>query len=116
MARCTLGNTIAYCISSGRCKCENAELQARLDAEISKIIPTSVMLSDTERRRRIALETDLKCTGRNNAVYVVKVRGQLVISQEPKPMPFLRAFSGEHPSKHALAFIERVTGKSNANV
>jgi hypothetical protein len=40
---------------------------------------------------------------------VVKVRGQLVISQEPKPMPFLRAFSGEHPSKHALAFIERVT-------
>ena len=114
MARCTLGNTIAYCISSGRCKCENAELQARLDAEISKIIPTSVMLSDTERRRRIALESDLRRTGRNNAVYVVRYYGQLVIREIPEPWPFVRAFSGEHPSKHAAAYIESVTGNRKA--
>ena len=114
MAHCNFGNTIAFCISSGRCTCENVVLQARLDAEISKIIPTSVMLQDRERRSRVALESDLRRTGRNNAVYVAKVRRQLVISSEPKPMPFLRAFSGEHPSKHALAFIDRVTGNRKA--
>ena len=110
MAACRKGNTIRYCISNGRCVCENADLQAKLDQAIAKLGASALKEEDQrEKRQRIALESDLRRTGRNNAVYVVKVRGQLVISDEPKPMPFVRAFSGEHPSKHALAFIDRVT-------
>ena len=110
MAACRKGNTIRYCISNGRCICENADLQAKLDQAIAELAaPVLKEEAQREKRQRIALESDLRRTGRNNAVYVVKVRGQFVISDAPHPMPFVRAFSGEHPSKHALAFIERVT-------
>jgi len=85
-------------------------LQAKLDQAIAELAaPVLKEEAQREKRQRIALESDLRRTGRNNAVYVVKVRGQFVISDAPHPMPFVRAFSGEHPSKHALAFIERVT-------
>ena len=116
MARCTLGNTIAYCISSGRCKCENAELQAKLDQAIAELAAPALKEEDQREKqwRRAALESDLRRTGRNNAVYVVRYYGQLVIREIPEPWPFVRAFSGEHPSKHAAAYIESVTGNRKA--
>ena len=111
MTQCKYGRFERSCITVGLCDCGRA-------ADLAEMELTAPVLKEgakRERNRRIALESDLKRNGRNNAIYVVKVRGQLVIKDEPDPMPFVRAFSGEHPSKHALAYIERVTGKSNAN-
>lgn len=111
MTQCKYGRFARSCMSVGLCDCGRA---AEL-AEMELAAPVLAEVAGTEKRRRLAIESDLRRTGRNNAVYVVKVRGQLVITDKPHPMPFERAFSGEHPSKHALAYIERVTGKSNAN-
>ena len=110
MAQCKYGNFARSCMSVGLCDCGRvAEL-----AEI-EVLPAAGADSSFTRRRRDALASDLRRNGRNNVVYVVRERGQLLIRDEPRPWPFVRAFSGEHPSKHALAYIERVTGKSNVN-
>ena len=111
MTQCKYGRFERSCMSVGLCDCGRA---AEL-AELELAHPAPEETPAKERKRRDALASDLRRNGRNNAVYVVRERGQLVIKDEPDPMPFVRAFSGEHPSKHALAYIERVTGKSNAN-
>src|SRR5208283_2785587 len=102
VAQCKYGRFARSCMSVGLCDCGLAEFKDKIEAEGAKD-PAS---NEKARRSRIALESDLRRTGRNNAVYVVKVHGQLAISDAPHPMPFVRAFSGEHPSKHALAYIE----------
>ncbi len=111
MTTCKYGRFARSCMSVGLCDCGRAAELAEMDLAA----PVLADINATERKRRLAIESDLRYAGRNNAVYVVKVRGQFVITDKPHPMPFVRAFSGEHPSKHALAYIERVIGKSNAN-
>lgn len=111
MVQCKYGRFARSCITVGLCDCGRA-------ADLAEMELTAPVLKEgakRERNRRIALESDLRRNGRNNVVYVVRERRQLLIRDEPRPWPFVRAFSGEHPSKHALAYIERVTEKSNAN-
>ena len=111
MTTCKDGRFARSCMSVGLCDCGRA---AEL-AEMELAAPALTEDAKRERNHRITVESRKRDSGRNNAVYVVKVRGQLVIKDDPHPMPFVRAFSGEHPSKHALAYIERVAGKNNAN-
>ena len=107
MVQCKYGRFARSCITVGLCDCGRA-------ADLAEMELTAPVLKEgakRERNRRIALESDLRRAGRTNVVYVVKERGQLLIRDDPRPWPFVRAFHGDHPSKHALAYIERVTGK-----
>ena len=107
ITQCKYGRFARSCMSVGLCDCGLAEFKDKIEAEGVR----DTASNEKARRSRIALESDLRRKGRNNAVYVVRYYGKLVIRDTPSPWPFVRAFSGDAPSKHAVAYIERVTGK-----